>query len=66
MPPVGFKPTIPASARSQTYALDRGATGTGDKRHRKVGNTKGVRNKEIKKKDTRNSKAKKKKGRKKK
>jgi hypothetical protein len=23
MPPVGFEPTIPASARPQTYALDR-------------------------------------------
>jgi hypothetical protein len=29
MPPVGFKPTIPASARPQTYALDRKATGIG-------------------------------------
>jgi hypothetical protein len=28
-PPVGFEPTIPASARPQTYALDRAATGTG-------------------------------------
>jgi hypothetical protein len=27
MPPVGFKPTIPASARPQTYALDRATTG---------------------------------------
>jgi hypothetical protein len=27
MPPVGFEPTIPASARPQTYALDRAATG---------------------------------------
>jgi hypothetical protein len=26
MPPVGFEPTIPASARPQTYALDRAAT----------------------------------------
>jgi hypothetical protein len=25
MPPVGFEPTIPASARPQTYALDRAA-----------------------------------------
>jgi hypothetical protein len=27
-PPVGFEPTIPASARPQTYALDRAATGS--------------------------------------
>jgi hypothetical protein len=27
MAPVGFEPTIPASARSQTYALDGAATG---------------------------------------
>jgi hypothetical protein len=27
MPLVGFKPTIPASARPQTYALDCMATG---------------------------------------
>jgi hypothetical protein len=27
MPPVGFEPTIPASALPQTYALDRAATG---------------------------------------
>jgi hypothetical protein len=26
-PPVGFEPTIPASARPQTYAVDRAATG---------------------------------------
>jgi hypothetical protein len=26
MPPVGFEPTIPASTRTQTYALDRAAT----------------------------------------
>ena len=30
MPPVGFEPTIPVSARQQTYALDRGATGIGE------------------------------------
>ena len=30
MPPVGFEPTISAGKRSQTYALDRTATGTGD------------------------------------
>jgi hypothetical protein len=30
MPPVGFEPMIPASARPQTYALDRAATGIGD------------------------------------
>jgi hypothetical protein len=29
MPPVGFAPTIPASARPQTYALDQAATGIG-------------------------------------
>jgi hypothetical protein len=29
MPPVGFEPPIPASARPQTYALDRAATGIG-------------------------------------
>ena len=29
MPPVGFEPTIAAGQRSQTYALDRAATGTG-------------------------------------
>jgi hypothetical protein len=28
-PPVGFEPTIPTSARPQTYALDRAATGIG-------------------------------------
>ena len=31
MPPVGFEPTISASERPQTYALDRAATGTGGK-----------------------------------
>ena len=29
MPLVGFEPTILAGERSQTYALDRAATGTG-------------------------------------
>jgi hypothetical protein len=29
MPPLGFEPTIPASARPQTYVLDRAATGIG-------------------------------------
>jgi hypothetical protein len=29
MPPVRFEPTIPASARPQTHALDRAATGIG-------------------------------------
>ena len=29
MPPVGFEPTISASERPQTYALDRPATETG-------------------------------------
>jgi len=31
MPPLGFEPTIPASERPQTYALDRAAIGTGIK-----------------------------------
>ena len=30
MPRVGFKPTISAGKRLQTYALDRAATGTGN------------------------------------
>jgi hypothetical protein len=29
MLPVGFEPTISASERAQTYALDRADTGTG-------------------------------------
>jgi hypothetical protein len=29
MPPVGLEPTIPVSARPQTYALDRAATWIG-------------------------------------
>ena len=29
MPPVRFEPTISAGERTQTYALDRAATGTG-------------------------------------
>jgi hypothetical protein len=29
MPPVGLEPTVPASARPQTYVLDREATGMG-------------------------------------
>jgi hypothetical protein len=29
MPPTGFEPTIPASERPQTHALDRAATGIG-------------------------------------
>jgi hypothetical protein len=29
MPHMGFEPTIPASARPQTYALDRAAIGIG-------------------------------------
>jgi len=32
MLPVGFKPTISAGERSQTYALDREVTGTGNLR----------------------------------
>jgi hypothetical protein len=31
MTPVRFEPTIAADERSQTYALDRAATGTGHK-----------------------------------
>ena len=31
MPPVGFEPTISAGERPQTDALDRAATGTGNK-----------------------------------
>jgi hypothetical protein len=30
MPPVGFEPTIAADERSETYSLDRAATGTGN------------------------------------
>jgi hypothetical protein len=33
MPPVEFEPTIQASARQQTYALDRAATGVGKLRN---------------------------------
>ena len=33
MPPVGFEPTISASERPQTYALDRAATGIGSDKH---------------------------------
>jgi hypothetical protein len=29
MPPMGFEPSIPASVRAQTHALDRTATGIG-------------------------------------
>jgi hypothetical protein len=35
MPPVGFEPTIPASARPQTYALERAATGIGVGRNKR-------------------------------
>ena len=31
MRPVGFEPTISVGERPQTYALDRAATGTGNK-----------------------------------
>jgi hypothetical protein len=31
MPSAGFKPTIPASERLQTHALDRAATGISDR-----------------------------------
>jgi hypothetical protein len=30
MPPVGFKPTILAGERPQTYALERATIGTGE------------------------------------
>jgi hypothetical protein len=30
MPPLRFEPTIPASARLQTYALERAVTGIGE------------------------------------
>jgi hypothetical protein len=43
MPPVGFKPTIPASARPQTYALDGAASGIGNNR----GNKRNVKNRII-------------------
>jgi hypothetical protein len=33
MPPVGFEPIIPTSARPQAYALDRAATGIDDTLH---------------------------------
>ena len=32
MPPVGFEPTISAGERSQNYALDHAATGTGEQK----------------------------------
>jgi hypothetical protein len=32
MPPAGFEPTIPASERPQTHALDRAVTGIGGMR----------------------------------
>ena len=31
MPPVGFEPTISAGERPKTYALDRAATGIGNR-----------------------------------
>jgi hypothetical protein len=36
MPPVGFKTTISAGERPQTYALDRAATETGDQLYRLI------------------------------
>jgi hypothetical protein len=36
MPPVGFEPKIPASARPQTHALDRAATGIGAKQSTEI------------------------------
>jgi hypothetical protein len=38
MPLVGFKPTISVDERPQTYALDRGATGTGEYDYLFLGN----------------------------
>jgi len=40
MPPTGLEPTIPASERPQTHALDRVAGGTGIESVRNVINTK--------------------------
>jgi len=38
MPPVGFKPTISAGERPQTYAIDPAVTGTGTAQsNRKLG-----------------------------
>ena len=31
MPPAGFEPTLSAAERPKTYALDRAATGTGNR-----------------------------------
>jgi hypothetical protein len=36
MPPLGFEPTVPASERLQTHALDPAATGIGLKANSKV------------------------------
>ena len=36
MPPVGFEPTISASERPQTYALDGAATGTGINKYKYI------------------------------
>jgi hypothetical protein len=33
MPPAGFEPTVPASERPQTHALDRVATAIGSESH---------------------------------
>jgi hypothetical protein len=38
MPAAGFEPTITASERPQTYALDRAATGMGSLVQQAVGN----------------------------
>jgi hypothetical protein len=38
MPPVGFEPTIPASAGPQTYAVGRAAAGIGISSHLRVFN----------------------------
>jgi hypothetical protein len=40
VPPVGFEPTIPASARPHTYALDSAATGIGNNNNNNNNNKK--------------------------
>jgi hypothetical protein len=46
-PPVGFEPTIAASERPQTYALDCRATGTGKLYDNTPCNFRSVRNREL-------------------
>jgi hypothetical protein len=45
--PAGFEPTIPASKRPQTHALDRAATGIGINKHYKDKNTTPTMNREC-------------------